>query len=232
MAVAADGDQEGGERSKVDESEPPREPDELVQASDEVVKMETSPPPPQLTSRADVRRQSAVGVLSRPAQQAVAVGELASSQPADQNALLISNNNDPDGRETRETELGDVNETKNKANCAAPRNQENFQSCEGGTGSDRRDDHNQQQEANKLTRQMSSQSSRRSQKEEAPGSDGGADDLNGRNQNEHLRECAERALQPAAINQRPDEPRQVVESGLLSDRRCRLCWCCCCPCSA
>lgn len=85
------------------------------------------------------------------------------------------------------------------------------------------------QRGNKLSRQMSSQSSKRSQRPDELHNSG-----EGQNQDiEHLKECAERALRPAgSANQQASEPKQTVESSVPSDRRCRLCWCCCCPCSA
>lgn len=33
-------------------------------------------------------------------------------------------------------------------------------------------------------------------------------------------------------DQQASQPKQIIESSVPVDRRCRLCWCCCCPCSA
>lgn len=47
-----------------------------------------------------------------------------------------------------------------------------------------------------------------------------------RQQNQQLIECS-----PIQQYQQSSQPKQIIESTVSPDRRCRLCWCCCCPCS-
>lgn len=79
---------------------------------------------------------------------------------------------------------------------------------------------------NRLVMQMSSNDggSKKSQNGNLGGGNSGQDGLG-----EHLSECE--PLQPATYQQ-PSQSRQIIEATVPPDRRCRLCWCCCCPCSA
>ena len=79
----------------------------------------------------------------------------------------------------------------------------------------------------KLVKQMSSHDgSKKSQKGEISGNGSGS---NEQNRAQHFNECS--SLQSGAYQQ-SSQPKQIIESSVPVDRRCRLCWCCCCPCSA
>lgn len=76
----------------------------------------------------------------------------------------------------------------------------------------------------KLIRQTSSNDgSKKSQKGEL------GSGATGQERGQQLNECS--PLQPGSCQQ-SGQTRQITESTVPLDRRCRLCWCCCCPCSA
>lgn len=89
---------------------------------------------------------------------------------------------------------------------------------------------NHQGDKQQILRQISSSmdnSRKSSQREAASGAGRDLHEIIERSQ--VLPECSQDV---SAICRRTSQPRQVIESYVApNDRRCRMCWCCCCPCS-
>lgn len=95
---------------------------------------------------------------------------------------------------------------------------------------ERRSNESHQTDKQQILRQISSSiNASRKSSQQRDATSGARQDREVVEQSSASAQCSQDA---ATICQRANQPRQVIESSVEpNDRRCRMCWCCCCPCS-
>lgn len=203
-----------------------QEPESGKGASDEVVTMEMSPSkeacahePSDLADPAASATNPVSSIEISAPDQAAGPAMRQQQQQQQQRRPHIEQHMAPNGpgpRQRAGASEPKQQDASNRVGASMDQNQENRPVGEPGAGPPSRQ--------NRLVRQMSSQSSKRSQRNE----------LGASSEQDEGQPRANFAGQPlqSVISEQPSQPKQVVESSVPTDRRCRLCWCCCCPCSA